>query len=295
MDRRVFNMDIDCGEDYLEGFGHCFMAADMIFDRLDKGRGEEFCVFSENRKTTGGEAQWASDEEKAAYARSKYGTWSERITTYTGSEHDGTAAEGGRFSLPPWIIRMRVGATGGKLLEHDVDGADEGLDDEQLDELERNEANAIVNDTELPELIVDHEAHELSFNWVQMFSRLLAEAAQIARLDELIASNDENNARIESLRTKQLSAESLFEAVRKHLGHIAQQSVNNRRTVRRERIKTFYRERFNWTYKDHMFDGPEERECLKKLTENRFGSGNFLDQVVSGEAGYESDSEDLDT
>ncbi|CAG9997169.1 unnamed protein product [Clonostachys byssicola] len=67
----------------------------------------------------------------------------------------------------------------------------------------------IVNDTELPDLEVDYEAHEVSFDWKHMFTKLLSEESLVNQMQEGLSASEQ--VLIKMRGTEQLNFLDLLE------------------------------------------------------------------------------------
>jgi hypothetical protein len=139
----------DCGTSRVEGV-NCQMGAEMIFVRYE-GDANHRCMFGENPRTTGGGSTGYSESFNKAYELKKRYAWRTGLEWYLGAD-PGARADGGRFSLPPFQIRIKSGA----------------------------------NDTELPNLEFDVLKREISFNWKDMFDAFYGEAARQEKRDEAV-------------------------------------------------------------------------------------------------------------
>ena len=125
-------------------------------------------------------------------------------------------------------------------------------------------------DTALPDLAVDFERQEVSFEWVPMFNSFFAEAAEHARRNALSdikltqrfkqgleTWNDDVHAREVPLK-KLNDMKTLEEWLR--FG-----SQCNQEQIRRERIRAYYRKAFDFRHPSSMFGEQGEEDALKKL------------------------------
>ncbi|KAK5679966.1 hypothetical protein LTS10_007914 [Elasticomyces elasticus] len=254
-DATRFTIDFDCGVQsipHTENGCRCFLAVEMVFDRVNYSRGDNFCVFSESLETTGQPPSLGKEEWNQMYKRSKYGTLRRNINRYLS----------GRFDRPPWVILLAFPPH-----EDEYWGEDQP-DDEHVDKSET------LNDTELSGFVFDAEKSEISFDWVMTFSKFFAEASELAKRDRLsersvkdsilarvgtLNSNDAMVAR-NDISPKEFTR-LLIDGVRIAKGG----SRENQKQIRRERIKRFYLDRYGIEYKNENF-GSYEREALRQFT-----------------------------
>ncbi|KAK4892409.1 hypothetical protein LTR27_009065 [Elasticomyces elasticus] len=263
-DATRFTIDFDCGVENIPETGDsckCYLAVEMIFDRVDHSRGDSFCIFSESLQTTGQPPELGREEWNRTYERSKYGTWRTNIDHYLGADAR-ACAKGGRFDRPPWVLLLAFPPR-----EDDCWGQVQ-REDEHVDESET------LNDTELPGFTYDDENCEISFNWVLAFSKLFAEAAELTKRDK-VSERDIKESIMARVGTLDLNGDMvarngvdpkeftrlLIEGVRVAKGG----SRENRKQIRRERITRFYRDRYGVEYKPENF-GSYEREALRQFT-----------------------------
>ncbi|KAK3618756.1 hypothetical protein LTR22_026250 [Elasticomyces elasticus] len=264
-DAACFAIGFDCGIQKVPdtGFGgRCFLAVEMIFDRADHGRGAGFCVFGENSKSTGQPPDLGNEKWGHICAESKYSTWQRNIDGYLGNDTGGLSPNRERFDRPPWAILLSP-------LREDEYGYDEYLD------VEHDDTSEILNDTELPGFSYDIEKREISFDWILAFSKLFAEAAELTRRDELSHRSAKNNVllNVGRLNSKgdivprddvepRMFTAFLLKSVRIAKGG----SRENRKQIRRERIKRSFKERHDFDY-DYRYEGfvLHEREALRQF------------------------------
>ena len=136
----------DLGSQEVEG-SNCSMAVEMVFDRYE-GEAKERCVFAEHSSTGGSGARRNSKVFNQKYERKKDYLWRDGLSTYLGDDA-GARADGGRFDLPPYQIRIKTKAL----------------------------------DSKLPKLSVDGKEREISFEWEGMFAQFFLEAKMLADAD----------------------------------------------------------------------------------------------------------------
>ncbi|KAK5725135.1 hypothetical protein LTR17_013248 [Elasticomyces elasticus] len=246
-DAGCFTIGFNCGIQKVPdtGFGgRCFLAVEMIFDRADHGRGAGFCVFGENSESTGQPPELGNEEWGHICAESKYSTWQRNIDGYLGNDADGLSPNRERFDRPPWAMLLSSSRE------------DEYEYDEYLD-VEHDDTSEILNDTELPGFSYDIEKREISFDWILAFSKLFAEAAESTRRDESSHRSAKNNV---LLNVGRLNSKCdivprddveprMFTALLLKIVRIAKGgSRENRKQIRRKRIKRSFKERHDFEY-----------------------------------------------
>ncbi|KAK5736651.1 hypothetical protein LTR17_007308 [Elasticomyces elasticus] len=291
-----FTIDFDCGVESIPQNGSkCFLAVEMVFDRVDNSRGGSFCVFSESLETTGQPPNLGKEEWNQMYERSKYGTLRRNINRYLGADA-GASTGGGRFDRPPWVILLAFPP------QEDECWGEVQREDEHLDTSET------INDTELPGFTADIENREISFDWVLTFSKLFAEAAELTKRDKVseidvkdsilarvgtLDSNGDMVARV-GIDPKEFTR-LLIDGVRIAKGG----SRENRKQIRWERIKRFYLDRYGIDYKIEHF-GLHEKEALRQFTPTadpfsrlaELSMEEEMGEMSGGEYGFESISSD---
>ncbi|KAK4958018.1 hypothetical protein LTR10_004443 [Elasticomyces elasticus] len=250
----------------LENGMKCFMSVDMIYDRVDAERGYGYCVFRENEETTGTTDTSEDEEWGRIYDKKKYSKWSRRILWYMGANED-LRDEGGRFDMPPWVIRiMPPMPDDGPRFEEENEEDSQHLDEDE-----------IVNDTEIPEFTFDVDKCEISFNWIGTFTKLLSEEGELAKRQAQRSTNLQDQLRQQSAR----QGDGFDFAAFLHGLSKKQGPHSNRKQIRRERIMRFYQERHDFEFSGW---GADEREALRKLVP--------ISDPFALLGGYDEDDED---
>ncbi|KAI6829642.1 hypothetical protein KC332_g14682 [Hortaea werneckii] len=119
------------------------------------------------------------------YQKRKRNAWRKAILFYLGADKD-AREEGGTFDVPHWGLELYDRPAS---LEKQTKGPeDEGQNDNG------NECR-IINDTELPDFTFDSEKHEISFNWIEVSSKLFAEEAEMSKRNRVSEQSLKDTAR----------------------------------------------------------------------------------------------------
>jgi len=262
MDPRRFEITFACSTTYEDTGDEDLLAEgqmNLVFDHLVSEDGPvQQCVFKESVATTvAADARQRAITRPALEAKEYRSSW---YTTAGGS--GGTGVDDGDSSVPPWVIRLGPPQLGEK------SKTEQETEAENLEAILRRarsrqqlDSSTILNDTELPNLVFDLTRWQISFDWIGMFSKFFAEAAALAKLDA--KAHDLAKETMEAPGPTTTNDQNDLELDDSLSGNVVQRH-NNRRQIRRQRIRRFYKARGSSRWREKL-RSRDERWALGML------------------------------
>ena len=122
-------------------------------------------------------------------------------------------------------------------------------------------------DSELPDLDFDAGEMEMSFEWEGMFSQYFLESRAVAAAELEIMN--------EGMQWREDAKGGIISDTLAHVRQRAKAFLTAAKSVRRYRIKKYYREKCDREYTDDCFEEEAEDKVLKEIREDRKSHGNF--------------------